>query len=77
MQAYHNIPTEERFMQILYNYGDSSMEEKRFLIVNCDNVFQDRDDVSFNCQIIVDSDAFYYITHNQIFHKKNQYNYDK
>ncbi len=47
MQAYHNIPTEERFMQILYNYGDSSMEEKRFLIVNCDNVFQDRDDVSF------------------------------
>ncbi|KAH9277574.1 hypothetical protein ECG_09728 [Echinococcus granulosus] len=38
------MSTEERFMQILYNYSDSSAEDKHFLIVNCDNVYHDRDD---------------------------------
>lgn len=32
-------------MQILYKYADTSLEDKRFLIVNCDNVFGERDDV--------------------------------
>ncbi|VDO09726.1 unnamed protein product [Rodentolepis nana] len=31
-------------MRILYEYVDSSLEDKRFLIVNCENVFGERDD---------------------------------
>lgn len=38
--------TEKKFMQILYEYADSSPEDKRFLIVNCDNVFSENKDVS-------------------------------
>lgn len=41
------MSTEEKFMQILCNYVNSSVEDKRFLIFNCDTVYHDRDDVSY------------------------------
>ncbi|KAL5961016.1 hypothetical protein TSMEX_011248 [Taenia solium] len=43
-QECHLMSTEDKFMHILYNYTESSVEDKRFLIVNCDAVYQDRDD---------------------------------
>nr|CDS33607.1 hypothetical protein HmN_000522700 [Hymenolepis microstoma] len=39
--------TEKRFMRILYKYADSSLEDKRFLIVSCENVFGERDDADW------------------------------
>ncbi|VDK33591.1 unnamed protein product [Taenia asiatica] len=42
-QECHLMSTEDKFMQILHNYAESSVEEKRFLIVNCDAIYQDRD----------------------------------
>lgn len=35
-------------MQILNKYTDCSLDEKRFLIVNCETVFQDHEEASLN-----------------------------
>uniref|UniRef100_A0A5K3FQH4 BLM10_mid domain-containing protein n=1 Tax=Mesocestoides corti TaxID=53468 RepID=A0A5K3FQH4_MESCO len=39
-------------MKILCNYEESSVEEKRFLIVNCDNVFQDHDNPDWMLSVL-------------------------
>ncbi|KAM7541415.1 hypothetical protein Aperf_G00000045699 [Anoplocephala perfoliata] len=62
------IDTEKKFMQILRDFADSSLEDKRFLVVNCDNVFSAQDESDWMLSMLdnladllekVDSNATY------------------
>ncbi|KAL5104276.1 hypothetical protein TcWFU_005278 [Taenia crassiceps] len=51
-KEYHLMSTEEKFMQVLYNYAESSAEDKRFLILNCDTVYHDREDSEWQLSLL-------------------------